>query len=277
MSEPQRRPVFFISDGTGITAETLGNSLLTQFVGHYDKRRYPFVLDTTEADHVVREVHTAAEHSEPIVFLTVMDRNVRHALEGLPGIVIDLVNHGLETLESALGQTATRRYGQAHGIADAETYRDRMAAVEFALEHDDGQSLRVLGLSDVILVGPSRCGKTPTSMYLAIHHGVRASNYPLLDEDFDAQALPESLRELRGTLYGLVSSPQHLHQVRTERRPHSTYASLEQCRFEISAAKRLFAAHDIPYLDTSTRSIEEISTVILGFLHRLNSDNRLVP
>lgn len=277
MAEPVTRPVFFISDGTGITAETLGNSLLTQFAGRYSKHRYPFVSDVTEAHKVIERVSRDATEIDPIVFLTVMDDSVRQSLDALPGIVIDLVQGGLGTLETALGQKATRRHGQAHGISDAETYRDRMAAVEFALEHDDGQSLRVLGLSDVILVGPSRCGKTPTSMYLAIHHGIRAANYPLLDEEFEAQQLPESLVAHTDKLFCLVSSPMHLHQVREERRPGSPYASLDQCRFEISATKRLCVAHSIPTLDTSTRSIEEIATVILGFLHRLNSQGNHVP
>lgn len=268
MTTEGMRPVFFVSDGTGITAETLGNSLLTQFEDRWDKRRYPFVLTRDEAKRVVDAVSGSLDGPEPIVFLTVMDEAIRQSLADLPGIVIDLVNPGLSALQAGLGQLATRRHGRAHGISDAETYRDRMAAVEFALEHDDGQSLRVLGLSDVILVGPSRCGKTPTSMYLAIHHGIRAANYPLLDEEFEAQQLPASLRDHRDKLFGLISTPSHLHQVRNERRPGSPYASLDQCRFEINASTKLFDAHSLPYLDTSTRSIEEISTMILSFLNR---------
>ena len=260
------RDVYFVSDGTGITAETLGNSLLTQFEGEFVKHRLPFVGNADEARRVVGLIENSAHDSPPIVFLTVMDKSTRGHFNLHHAVVIDLVEGGIGALEMALGQTAARRQGQAHGIANADIYRDRMAAVEFALEHDDGQSLRVLGLADVILVGPSRCGKTPTSMYLAIHHGIRAANYPLLDEEFSAQQLPASLQPHVHKLFGLVSSPQHLHQVRTERRPDSLYASLEQCGFEISAAKKLFAAHDIPVIDTSTRSIEEIATLILRHL-----------
>lgn len=273
MNQSGARTVFFVSDGTGITAETLGNSLLTQFPGAFTKRRFPFVLDSHEAKSVRETIvaHATAGNATPIVFLTVMDSTIRKELEPLPGIVIDLLESGLGILADALGQTPTRTHGRAHGIADAESYRDRMAAVEFTLEHDDAQSIRALGLSDVILVGPSRCGKTPTSMYLAIHHGIRAANYPLLDEELGDLRLPQTLEEHREKLFGLVSSPQHLHQVRTERRPHSRYASLEQCRFEVNSAKKLLAHHEIPHLDTSTRSIEEIATVILGHLKRLNS------
>lgn len=260
-------PVYFVSDGTGITAETLGNSLLTQFDGSFDKHRRPFVASLADAQSVLREIHEQATiQATPITFLTVMDPAIRRSLLDAPGIVVDLVEGGLHHLEVGLGQVARREHGRAHGIHNQDLYRDRMAAVEFALEHDDGQSERALGLADIILIGPSRCGKTPTSMYLAVHHGVRAANYPLLDEDFLHQQLPEPLRAHTRKLFGLVSSPAHLHAVREERRPGSPYASLEQCRFEIATMQKLCESAGIRHLDTSARSIEEISTIILRHL-----------
>lgn len=266
----QKRPVFFVSDGTGITAETLGNSVLTQFDGSFSKTRRPFVDTVSGAKSVVAEIRTQAQRGvEPIVFLTIMSQDIRHVFDECPGIVIDLLQPSLDELEARLGQTATRSLGKAHGISDSDVYRNRMAAVEFALEHDDGQSVKALGLADVILVGPSRVGKTPTGMYLAINHGVRAANYPLLDEDFATQQLPPSLVPLQDKLFGLVSTPHYLHSIRQERRPGSPYASLEQCGFEIKAATTLFRTFAIPFLDTTTKSIEEISATILAAL-RLN-------
>jgi regulator of PEP synthase PpsR (kinase-PPPase family) len=266
----QRRPVLFISDGTGITAETLGNSVLTQFDGSFSKTRRPFIDTAPGAKAVVAEIRTQAQRGvEPIVFLTVMNQEIRVVFDDCPGIVIDLLQPSLDQLENRLGQKATRSLGKAHGISDSDVYRNRMAAVEFALEHDDGQSVKALGLADVILVGPSRVGKTPTGMYLAINHGIRAANYPLLDEEFASQQLPPTLAPLADKLFGLVSTPNYLHGIRQERRPNSPYASLEQCSFEINAATTLFRASSIPFLDTTIKSIEEIAATILATL-RLN-------
>lgn len=267
MTRSQHRPVFFISDGTGITAETLGNSVLTQFDGAFSKTRRPFIETLDAAKAVVAEIRFRAQRGvEPIVFLTIMSRDIRTVFDDCPGIVLDLVESSLDTLEKRLGQQASRSLGKAHGIADSDTYRNRMAAVEFALEHDDGQSIKALGLADVILVGPSRVGKTPTGMYLAINYGVRAANFPLLDEDLASQQLPESLQPLGDKLFGLISSPRYLHQIRQERRPNSPYASLEQCTFELKAATTLFEASGMSFIDTTTKSIEEIAAIILATL-----------
>jgi [pyruvate, water dikinase]-phosphate phosphotransferase / [pyruvate, water dikinase] kinase len=270
MNRSQQRPVFFISDGTGITAETLGNSVLTQFDGAFSKARRPFIETLDAAKAVVAEIRFQAQRGvEPIVFLTIMSRDIRTVFDDCPGIVLDLLESSLDTLENRLGQQASRSLGKAHGIADSDIYRNRMAAVEFALEHDDGQSIKALGLADVILVGPSRVGKTPTGMYLAINYGIRAANFPLLDEDLASQQLPASLQPLREKLFGLISSPRYLHQIRQERRPNSPYASLEQCTFELKAATTLFEASGMSFIDTTTKSIEEIAAIILATL-RLN-------
>ena len=272
MPKSHQRPVFFVSDGTGITAETLGNSVLTQFEGAFTKTRRPFIETVEKAQAVVAEVLFQSQRgAEPIVFLTIMSRDIRAVFNDCPGIVLDLVESSLNTLEQRLGQQASRSLGKAHGIADSDMYRHRMAAVEFALEHDDGQSIKALGLADVILVGPSRVGKTPTGMYLAINHGIRAANYPLLEDDLASQQLPQSLHPLTDKLFGLISSPRYLHQIRQERRPNSPYASLEQCTFELKAATKLFEAMAIPFIDTTTKSVEEIATIILTSLGLQNT------
>jgi regulator of PEP synthase PpsR (kinase-PPPase family) len=261
------RDVYFLSDGTGITSETLGNTLLTQFTGEFVRHRIPFIETAENARRVVDQINQASSGGlRPILFSTALSEEVREVLATANGLLIDLFEQNLGQLELELEQPAARHTGRAHGIADAEKYRNRISAVEFAIEHDDGQSLRAMALADVILVAPSRCGKTPTSMYLALHHGVRAANYPLLDEDLMGQQLPDSLAHLRGRLFGLITNPNRLHQIRQERRPDSRYASLQQCRFEVQAAQRLFDSLKINYLDTSTRSIEEIAAVIMSQL-----------
>jgi len=261
------REVFFVSDSTGITAETLGNSLLSQFQGQFVKHRVPFVATPDIAHSLAADITAACtDENVPIVFMTVMAPDVRDIVLNTPAITIDLVDYNLQILEETLGHRARRDRGLFHTIDDADRYRDRMSAVEFAIEHDDGESIKGLGLADVILVAPSRCGKTPTTMYLAVNYGVRAANIPLLEEDFLAQQLPEYLRAYRKRIFGMISTPQRLHQVREERRPNSPYSSLQQCSFEIKAAETIFQAHDIPYLDTSALSVEEISARVISTL-----------
>jgi len=261
------RHVYFVSDSTGITAETLGNSLLSQFTGDFVKQRVPFIATPDLAASLAESIAAVPAGSPPpIVFMTVMAPDVRAILQRAPAITIDLVEANLAALEETLGQTARRDRGLFHSIDDADRYRDRISAVEFALEHDDGESLKGLTLADLVLIAPSRCGKTPTTMYLAVNYGVRAANVPLLEEDLLSQSLPAPLREISVPLFGLTSTPQHLHHVRQERRPNSPYSELAQCAFEIKAAETLYAAHGIPFLDTSGRSIEEISAIVLHTL-----------
>jgi regulator of PEP synthase PpsR (kinase-PPPase family) len=261
------RDVFFVSDSTGITAETLGNSLLSQFQGHFRKHRVPFVQTPEIAHSLAADIRKAAlGGSAPIVFMTVVSPEVRDIVQDTPSITLDLVDQNLRILEATLNQSARRDRGLFHTIDDADRYRDRMSAVEFAIEHDDGESIKGLGLADVILVAPSRCGKTPTTMYMAVNYGVRAANVPLLDEDLLGQTLPDYLRDHTDLIFGLISSPQRLHNVRQERRPNSTYSSLAQCSFEIKSAESIFQAHSIPYLDTTARSVEEISARVIATL-----------
>lgn len=270
----QKREVFFVSDSTGITAETLGNSLLSQFRGDFLKRRVPFVATAELAESLAEDIERVATIGPPpLVFMTVMAPEVRDILSRSSAITIDLVDNNLTILEETLQQTARRDRGLFHTIDDSDRYRDRMSAVEYSLEHDDGESVKGLGLADVILVAPSRVGKTPTSMYMAVNYGVRTANVPLLEEELLAQHLPEPVLGLERLVYGLTSTPQRLHQIRQERRPDSPYASLQQCAFELKAAEAIYTAHDIPFLDTSGRSIEEIAAVIISTM-KLEAETR---
>ncbi|ALJ19328.1 pyruvate, water dikinase regulatory protein [Microbacterium sp. No. 7] len=260
-----RRAAFFVSDSTGITAETLGSALLVNFPEIvFDHHTMPFVDTPEKAAEVVQEISRAyAEGQEPVVFTTVKQFQLRKLLHAAPGVTIDLLAGHLVELEGALGVKASERPGQYHALGDLEKYHDRMRAVEYAIEHDDGQSGRALDLADVIIVAPSRCGKTPTTMYLALQYGLLVANYPLTDDDFPTVGLPKMIAPYPERCFGLITTAQRLSQVRSERRPQSHYASLEQCTLELRRAEDLYRRHNIPYLNSSAKSVEEMSAVII--------------
>ena len=265
MSDAAPVPVFFLSDSTGISAETMGNALLLQFPDlHFERRLFPFIVSVQEARKVVRILDEAAAGPvTPLVFSTTAATDVRQELHKSVCPLIDFFDLHLERVEGILGHKGVRTAGRLHGMGDVRRYNARMAAIEYAIEHDDGQSLRALDKADVILIGPSRCGKTPTTMYLALQHGVFVANYPLVDEDLDTTDLPRPVRELGRRCFGLLTTPARLSQVRQERRPNSRYASLERCTFELRRAEAMYRAHRIPTLDSSAKSVEEMSTVVL--------------
>jgi regulator of PEP synthase PpsR (kinase-PPPase family) len=258
------RTVFFVSDGTGITAENWGAALLAQFHDfEFDRHTIAFVTNVEEAHKTVSRINNSPADERPLVFSTTVDTEIRAILSQSDSLFIDLFDQSVPTLESELGVASAPIVGQAHGIANASKYGMRMAAVEYSIEHDDGQSLRALDQADIVLVAPSRCGKTPTSMYLSLQYGLRAANFPLVDEDFNSLRLPPSLEKVASKAFGLIATPQRLQAVRSERRPNSKYSSIEQCRFEIEAATHIFEMYKIPYVDSSTRSIEEIASVAM--------------
>lgn len=262
------RAAYFVSDSTGITAETLGNALLANFPGFvFRKHTVPFVDTVDAATLVARQI--TADHDaglRPIVFTTAKNAAVRTVVGTVPATHIDLLSGHLGELESALGTTASEQLGQFHTLGDATEYFARMRAVEYAIEHDDGQSARALDLADVIIVAPSRCGKTPTTMYLALQYGLLVANYPLTDDDFPTDGLPPSIASYASRCFGLTTTPLRLSQVRHERRPDSTYSSLAQCTTELRRAEKLYARNRIPFLNSSTKSVEEMSAVILQTL-----------
>lgn len=262
------RSVFFVSDSTGITAETLGNALLANFPGlRFRRRTIPFVTSLRAAHEVVTEISGAhARATDPIVFTTTKDPAVSAVIDAAPATRIDLLRGHLTELEAALGTTASEQLGQFHAVGDAERYFARMRAIEYAIEHDDGQSARALDKADVIVIAPSRCGKTPTTMYLALQYGLLVANYPLTDDDYETEDFPRPLRSLSRVCFGLTTTPLRLSQIRSERRPDSVYASLIQCTRELRRAEALYASYHIPSLNSANKSVEEISAVILQTL-----------
>ena len=268
-ADPPAVPVFFLSDSTGISAETMGNALLIQFPNlRFERRLLPFISSVEEARRVVAILDAAAAGPvTPLAFSTTAVEEVRMELLRSKCPLIDFFGMHMESVESILGAKGVRVAARLHGMGDVKRYNARMAAVEYAIEHDDGQSMRALDKADVILLAPSRCGKTPTTMYLALQHGIFVANYPLVDEDFESPELPGPVRGLRERCFGLTTTPARLSQVRHERRPNSRYASLEQCTYELRQADAMYRNHRLPVINSATKSVEEMSTVILQALN----------
>ena len=267
--QPQRT-VFFISDGTGITAETFGNAILAQFEMKARHIRLPFVDTADKAHQAVRQInHTGVvDGAKPIVFTTLVNMEVLKVIqEGCQGMLLDMFGMFVHPLENELGIKSNHRIGRFSDASKSKEYQDRIEAINFSLAHDDGQSNRDLEQSDVILVGVSRSGKTPTSLYLAMQYGLKASNYPLIPEDFERRQLPPALVPHKGKIFGLTIQPERLSEIRNERRPNSRYASLENCRAEVNDAETMMRRAGIRWLSTTTKSIEEIATTILQEIH----------
>lgn len=262
-----KRTVFFVSDQTGVTAETLGRSLLTQFEAHdFDQVTVPFIDSVDKADEVVRRINAvaAAEGLRPIVFSTLVQDELRERFSRVSGLFLDFFDAFLSPLERELQTRSSHTIGRAHGMRDSGAYDRRIEATNFALSNDDGSSTADYAAADVILIGVSRTGKTPTCLYLALAYGVFAANYPLAEDELESGILPKVLAPCRAKLYGLTISPERLQQIRRERRPLGRYASAEQVGFELRSAEALFRRYQVPFVDTTSFSIEEIASTILS-------------
>jgi len=272
MTQEQRPPlpsaartVFFVSDGTGITAETFGHSVLTQFELRFRQVRLPFIDTLDKAYDAVRKINEAFENDghRPIIFSTLVHTELSDVIRKCKGMYMDMFQTFVAPLEQELGVKSTHTIGRSHNIVDSEEYKNRIEAINFSLAHDDGQSHKNLAEADVILVGVSRSGKTPTSLYLAMQYGIKAANYPLIPDDFERGKLPSSLYEFKSKIFGLTITPERLSEIRNERRAGSKYASLENCRYEVNEAEAMMKREGIRWLSSTTKSIEEISTTIL--------------
>ncbi|NGX15413.1 pyruvate, water dikinase regulatory protein [Wenzhouxiangella sp. XN24] len=271
----KHRTVFFVSDQTGVTAETLGHSLLTQFDGlRFRGVTVPFINTPDKVRECVRRIDLTreVEGSRPIVFATMVQDDLRDIISQSQGLVLDFFGAFIGPMERELGIVSSHATGKAHGVADQRSYTRRIDAMNYALEHDDGSTTRDYSKADLILVGVSRSGKTPTCLYMALRYGVYAANYPLTEEEFERGKLPAPLERYRDRLFGLTIKPARLQQIRQERRPESNYASARQVSFELRSAEALFARYGIQYLDTGECSVEEIASTVLdrtGLLNRM--------
>ena len=258
------RTVFFISDGTGITAGALGQLLAHFPQTNFKQVRLPFTDSIPKIEDAKQRIliAKAADGMRPVVIMSLGNIEHRPLLKEADAYFIDLFNTFIDPLGMELAQQPLTGKGIAHGVMGAN-YHERMEAINFTLTHDDGMTHGGLEEAQVILIGVSRCGKTPTSIYLAMQFGVKAANYPLIPEDFERNSLPEVLSQHTDKLFGLTIKPERLHTVRSERRPDSFYASLENCRSEIAIAERLMNKAQVPCADSTSRSIEELSAIIL--------------
>jgi len=261
------RTVFFLSDQTGVTAETLGHSLLTQFNGQgFRQVTLPFIDSEDKASEAVDKINAAARRGglRPIVFSTLVQDEFRAILRQADGLYLDIFDVFLQPLEEELQQKSTHEAGRAHGMSDIESYMRRIEATNFALANDDGGITRNYEMADVILIGVSRSGKTPTCLYLALQYGIFAANFPLTDEEFDRGTLPDALLKYKHKLVGLSIAPTRLQQIRKERRALGQYSSAQQVRYELREAEKIFKKYGVPQIDTTEFSIEEISSRILN-------------
>ncbi|QWD32517.1 kinase/pyrophosphorylase [Polynucleobacter paneuropaeus] len=261
----ESRIVFIVSDGTGITAENFSQSILAQFEATFRQIRIPFVDTSEKAHDAVSNINQAASKYgvQPIVFTTLVNPELNSIVGKANGLILDMFQTFVAPLEHALGIKSTHAMNRLHHNADTAAYKNRIEAINYSLAHDDGQSNLKLTEADVILVGISRVGKTPTSLYLAMQYGLKAANYPLIPEDFERGQLPKDLLPYRQKIFGLMIDAERLSEIRNERRPGSNYAKLENCRYEINEATAMLKKESIPWVSTTSKSIEEIATTVL--------------
>ena len=260
------RSVFFISDGTAITSETLGRSILSQFpTVPFETRVIPYVDTLDRADEAVNQINLAHQRDgvKPLVFDTIVDPVIRERINGADAFNLDIYEGLISKIADEIKVQPAPHTGHAHGDVDSENYKSRIDAVHFALDNDDGARTTHYDAADIILIGVSRSGKTPTSLYLALQFGIRAANYPLTEDDLYENSLPKALKPYRDKLFGLVIDTDRLVKIRNERRAGSRYASYQQCQQELRAIQGIYISQGIPNIDVSTMSIEEIAPRIL--------------
>jgi regulator of PEP synthase PpsR (kinase-PPPase family) len=242
----------------------LGHSLLTQFEGvEFTQITLPFVDTAEKAEECLARIAAEREQGQPIVFSTLVNQEAREVVRRADALFLDFFETFIDPLEAGLGLKSSHTIGRSHSAMDKKEYQQRIEAINFSMAHDDGASHRELSQADVILIGVSRSGKTPTSLYLALQFGVKAANYPLIPEDLERMKLPEALRTEKPKLYGLTIAPERLREIRQERRPDSRYAELDNCRFEVTEAENLMRREGVRCINSTSKSIEEIATTIL--------------
>lgn len=262
-----KRFVFMISDGTGITAESLGNSLISQFEQiDFEKQTIPYVDTMEKAEALVKNINKCYEKTgtHPLVFMTLVNPEISAYIKKSQASFFDLFNTFLSPLEKELHVKCSYTVGRTHGVANLESYNQRIEAVNYALSHDDGVKIQGYEQADIVLIGVSRCGKTPSCLYMALQFGILAANYPFAEDDLTTFSLPDVLKPYKNKLFGLTIDPQRLQHIRTERRPNSHYASAEQCRIEVAEVEAMYRQEKIPYLNSTRYSIEEITTKIMA-------------
>lgn len=262
-----KRTAFFISDGTGITAEGIGQSLLAQFENiEFEKITIPYIDTVEYAREAVAKINKAATTDDgiPIVFDTLVNSDIREEIAKATAFNVDVFGTFLAPLEQALGEKSTYKVGKSHSISqDTLAYEKRIDAVNYALDNDDGARTRLYSDADIIITGVSRSGKTPTCLYLALQYGLKAANYPITEEDIQDQKIPKPLKEHKQKIFGLTIEPDRLAVIRNERKPNSRYSSMKQCNYEVEEVELMYRRERIPFLNTTAYSVEEIAARLL--------------
>lgn len=269
------RHVYFLSNRTAITAETLGHSLLAQFPDTaFSSVTIPFVDSEKKALNIVQRIKKSYEISKlkPIIISTMADEKISEIIHQSDALIVDPFESFLPALEKTLHAHSIHESGQSHRISNQSVYESRIEAIDFSMLHDDGMTTKLYDQADIIVIGVSRSGKTPTCLYLALQFGLKAANYPITEEDMDSENLPETIKKFSKKLFGLTTHANRLAHIREERRANSRYASIDQCRYEIKAAEQMFEQFRVPFINTATMSIEEIATKVVEAtgLHRVN-------
>ncbi|ASJ74344.1 pyruvate, water dikinase regulatory protein [Granulosicoccus antarcticus] len=267
MPNSKKRYAFIVSDRTGLTAEAMAHSLLSQFPEiDFKTETFTFVDTAAKAGELVKRCHSirsSTGHS-PLVFLTMVNEELRSQFKRAEVEVFDLFDTFIGPMEQRLGIKSSHTIGRSHGVTDEKAYTSRIAAVHFALQTDDGMDIEHYRQADLIIVGVSRCGKTPTSLYLSLHYGLYVSNYPLTDHELEQKRLPEALQEFKEKLFGLTIDPFRLLQIRQQRFAESNYSTAATCQREIAQAEALFRSHQLPWLNTTRMSVEEIGAMVVN-------------
>ncbi len=270
------RYAFIVSDRTGITAQTMGHMLLSQFPTiKFKTVSLPFTDTDEKAQQAVRQINSAAgkDDEPPLIFATLVNDKIREIISRSNGVFFDMIDQFIQPLEKELGIESSHAIGSSHGVVDPEKYTSRIAAVNFAVRTDDGVHLSSYNQAAVIIIGVSRTGKTPTSLYLSLHFGIYVANYPLTPADLDTGRLPSSIEKYRDKLFGLSIDPERLAQIRQERFAQGRYAQFKQCKYEVSQAEAMFRQENVPYVNTTSKSIEELATTII---HRADLKRDLI-
>ncbi|MBU2899235.1 posphoenolpyruvate synthetase regulatory kinase/phosphorylase PpsR [Vibrio hepatarius] len=262
----QSRDVFYVSDGTAITCETLGHVVLGQFPLNVHEKTFPFVESEEKLADLVREIELSFKKTglKPLVFFSIVIPDMKLRLLQAPAYCYDVLADIVEQVKGDIEMEPQPQLQRSRSVSkDSASYFDRIAAIEYTLAHDDGITLKGLGEADIILLGVSRSGKTPTSLYMAMQFGLRVVNYPFIEEDIRRLKLLSEFEVHRHKLFGLTIDPERLNEIRENRLAGSDYASAEQCISELESVESLFRREAIPYINTSALSVEEISTRIL--------------
>ncbi|ENI4127611.1 kinase/pyrophosphorylase [Vibrio fluvialis] len=262
----QSRDVFYVSDGTAITCETLGHVVLGQFSFVPNEKTFPFVETDDKLSELIKQIEHSFQRNgvRPLVFFSIVIPEFRSRLLNAPAHCYDVLESIVQRVKDDIQMEPTPKLQRSRSVGkDSNTYFDRIAAIEYTLAHDDGISTKGLDQADVILLGVSRSGKTPTSLYMAMQFGLRVVNYPFIVDDIRALKLLPEFEIHRHKLFGLTIDPERLTEIRENRLSGSDYASTEQCQTELATVEALFRREAIPYINTSSLSVEEISTRIL--------------